>query len=244
MLTHSGVDARNSFNSCGLFDVTKATGLFKVSVGLIEWASNYGLRCSNLMIILYNDNIALLSAHAIHHAYSQCPVPILLPKIKEINEHVLKTYPNTRLNRVLSHEVYRDLYARLPPPQWYDYIVQLLVSLACLGLATLVILGLPYPPIVLECAFVDYRVMLVSTRAERYACAINYWDSVNLLARATQMKTPNGYLNYVVRNYHFMRDHLLAQPPVAAVPRRLYAPRSVYEHNVGQVYVDAWLHEQ
>lgn len=60
MFTHSGVDRRNSFNSCGLFDEREHAGLFTVTIWLINALSDRGL-----------------SNHPVHHGYSQCPISIV-----------------------------------------------------------------------------------------------------------------------------------------------------------------------
>ena len=85
-----------------------------------------------------------VSSHPIHHGYSQCPVPILLPRIREINAHILANYANVRYNNLLSMEMYDDILRRLPPPKWYDYVVQVFVAMASLVLSTLTILGMPW----------------------------------------------------------------------------------------------------
>lgn len=60
MFTHSGIDRRNSFNSCGLFDESEAIGLFAVTLWLINLLSWRGV-----------------SNHAVHHGYSQCPIRLV-----------------------------------------------------------------------------------------------------------------------------------------------------------------------
>ena len=184
MLTHSGLDPRNSFNSCGLFDERDARGLFRIMVWLVNLLSD-----------------GTLTLHPIHHGYSQAPVSTIQPMVAEINAHCRRTYRGVRYNRVLSHEVHANLLARLPPPRWYHYPIQFLVDLAALGLACTTILGSPIPPILFELAVVDYRVFFVSTALERSANLVQVWDSVQLQPRAKAMRKHNSYLDFVLARY-------------------------------------------
>jgi hypothetical protein len=212
MLTHSGLDPRNSFNSCGLFDERDARGLFRVMVWLVNLLSDGGL-----------------SAHPIHHGYSQAPVSTILPIVREVNAHCRRTYRGVRYNRVLSHEAHAQLLARLPPPRWYDYPVQFVVDVAALVLSGTTILGSPLPPILFELAVVDYRVMLTSTAAERSANLLAVWDSVQLLPRSQAARKRNSYLDFAVRRYHAMRRLLdQAPPPKPVATARAFAPAFVY----------------
>lgn len=82
MLSHSGIDKRNSFDSNGIFD-ENCPGLFSVMIWLLNNLAN-----------MFPIN------HGIHHAYTQLPLEVINADYKEINAHILKTYQNVRHNTV------------------------------------------------------------------------------------------------------------------------------------------------
>lgn len=212
MLTHSGLDSRNSFNSCGLFDHRTARGLFRIMVLLINTLSDDAL-----------------SAHPIHHGYSQAPLATLQPILREVNDHCRATYRGVRYNTVLSHVVHENLLARLPPPRWYHYPVQAAVDVAALALSAASILGASVPPILLELAIVDYRVYAVSTKEERAANIIALWDSLRLTERARAMSKHNSYLTFVLRNYAAMKETVRTAAVPVKAGRKAFGPAFVYE---------------
>eukprot|EP00002_Diphylleia_rotans_P018633 TRINITY_DN3607_c0_g2_i2.p1 TRINITY_DN3607_c0_g2~~TRINITY_DN3607_c0_g2_i2.p1 ORF type:complete len:460 (+),score=89.76 TRINITY_DN3607_c0_g2_i2:239-1618(+) len=215
MFTHSGIDRRNSFNSCGLFDHRDAKGLFKVTIWWINLLTDWGL-----------------SNHSIHHGHAQCPISIINKRLRSINKFILENYKDVRYNRVLSHETHRDLLSRLPEPRWYDYVVQWVVTNTAMVLTSLTILGIDISPIIFELAMVDYRAFLYSTRAERYANYLALWDSMHFWQRSKAIPNPHHYMKFIKSGIEDMKKYLREHPGcVEPVPYRLYAPEWVYTSN-------------
>lgn len=211
-LAHSGVDKINSFNSCGFFDAGLCRGeLFSVTIKIINTLTDMGL-----------------SNHAHHHAYSQCPASLVNQHIDFLNKHVLETYDGVRMNRVLAHELHRDILARLPPPGPLDYVIQALVTSTVIGVSALTFLGINLTPTIFELALVDYRAVLTSTRAERCANFVALWDSLKLHKRAATIANPHAYLQYVLRVYDESKAYLARHPHPIPHGRR-FAPDYVYD---------------
>jgi len=140
VITHSGVDKRNSFDSNGLFDADTCEGLFACHLRLIGFFGDQGV---------FN--------HGIHHAFTQLPLDIVNKEYKEINEYCLKTYKHVRYNKVLAHRVHANVLSKLPPPKWYDYIIQYFCSFMIVAICTGTFIGLPVVPTFFELLAIDYR---------------------------------------------------------------------------------------
>jgi len=215
MFTHSAVDRRNSFNSCGIFHERDAKGLFKLTVWMINLLTNRGL-----------------SQHGLHHGYTQCPPAIINANIEDINAHILANYKHVRYNRIFAHEVHRDSLARLPPPRYYDYAVQALVNLACITATMFTVFGFDVSPYKSELAMVDYRALIRIPKAERYANFIAMLDSLAIRDRARKLRSQHHYLLSVRAAGNAMQAYLKAhQPGTRIPPHRLYAPDDVYRAN-------------
>jgi hypothetical protein len=202
---HSGVDKRNSFNSNGLFDpdtIPDSQALFRLTVRIITRISDGGL-----------------INHGIHHAFTQLPLPIVNKEYKKINKHILETYKNVRYNQVLSQIVQKQLFARIPAPKWYDYVIQGFLTLVIIFMTCLTVLGLPVPPTIFEACLVDYRIFFYSSRAERYANQIGFLDAMEMVARKHELVNPNAYFVLVLKNYEKMLDYLKKYAPDIPIPK-------------------------
>ncbi len=197
---HSGVDKNNSFESNGLFDYKTAKGLFKVPLLFYSMIGNHGI-----------------INHGIHHAYPQVPLDIINENYERLNKYILENYTDVRYNTVMTMRIQANLLARLGPPNFFDYVVAFFCSLIALLSCMFTVVGMPIPPTVFELLLVDYRIYFVSTRAERNANSIAFWDSINLEERYQKTPEPNTYLKWVYRRYRKMKDYIAVNPlPVAS----------------------------
>jgi fatty acid desaturase len=192
VIVHSGIDCRNSFESNGLFDYRTCPGLFKVPLWLYSLLGNGGI-----------------INHGIHHAYPQVPLDLINQDYQRLNQHILGRYSNVRYNSVLSMVMHKNLLDRLPPSNLFDYIVTLLISLLAIVASMITVAGAPFPPTMFELLLVDYRVLWVSTKAERYANFITFWDRLNLEERYRQAPNPNTYFRWVYRRYQYRKEYLI-----------------------------------
>jgi len=215
-VAHSGIDKRNSFNSNGLFEVDKLNGLFWVHIKLL---------------CLLADNAPL--NHGIHHAFSQLPLHIVNKDHREINRHCLEHYKDVRFNQVLTHIMHKNILDRLPPPKWYHYIVQFFVSLGVIILNGGIFLGLPVTPVPFELMLVDYRALLVSTKAERYANHMGLLKALEFEERETEMEDTNAYYQLVMEKYQMMKEYLKNYPETK-IPdlRKSLASEDVIHYNI------------
>jgi len=193
VIVHSGIDKRNSWDSNGIFDPKKLTGLFKTSL----WFNS-----------LLSDHFSI--NHGIHHAYPPLPLSIINKEYLHYHEHILKTYNNVRLNRVLTHRMHGNILARLPEPRWYDHGVTLGFAALAHLCVCFTIMGLPFPPNLFERLLVDYRLYLRSTRRERYANFVRFMDSMNFAQRWAETPAPNTYLKFFYRRYQRYKASLAA----------------------------------
>jgi hypothetical protein len=192
VIVHSGIDRRNSFESNGIFDYRTCEGLFKVPLWLYSMLGNGGI-----------------INHGIHHAYPQVPLDLINQDYQRLNRHILERYTNVRYNSVVSMVTHKNLLDRLPPPNFFDYIVTFLISLVALVASMITVAGAPIPPTMFELLLVDYRVLRVSTKAERYANTVAFWDRLNLEERYRQAPNPNTYFRWVYRRYQYRKDSLM-----------------------------------
>ncbi|MCG9892195.1 MAG: hypothetical protein MH252_14100 [Thermosynechococcaceae cyanobacterium MS004] len=192
VIVHSGVDRRNSFESNGLFDYRTCQGLFKVPLWLYSLLGNGGI-----------------INHGIHHAYPQVPLDLINQDYQRLNQHILERYTNVRYNSVLCMVMHKNLLDRLPPPNLFDYIVTFFLSLLALLASMITVAGAPFPPTMLELLLVDYRVLRVSTKAERYTNFISFWDRLNLEERYRQASNANTYFRWVYRRYQYRKEYLM-----------------------------------
>lgn len=192
VIVHSGIDRRNSFESNGIFDYRTCQGLFKVPLWLYSLLGNGGI-----------------INHGIHHAYPQVPLDLINQDYQSLNRHILKRYTNVRYNSVLSMVMHKNLLDRLPPPNLFDYIVTFFLSILALVAAMITVAGAPFPPNMLELLLVDYRVLRSSTKAERYANVVAFWDRLHLEERYRQAPNPNTYLQWVYRRYQYRKEYLM-----------------------------------
>jgi hypothetical protein len=217
MISHSGIDKRNSFDSNGIFD-ENCEGLFSVMIWLLNTLANK-----------FPIN------HGIHHAYTQLPLEVINNDYKTINEHILKSYQNVRYNTVLAHKVQKSILAQLPPPRWYNYVIQFVVDCLLLLLGVLTLIGAPVPPpIALEWLIVDYRILFVP-REQRYANLVGFWNTVQLVPRLKAMTAQNAYLELAFNNYSYFKKYLDARgiKPTQFKPEDI-CPPDVYQVNVLQ----------
>jgi Fatty acid desaturase len=192
---HSGVDKNNSFESNGLFDPATAKGLFKVPLYFYSLIGNGGVL-----------------NHGIHHAYPQVPLEIVNKDFRRLNQHILENYSNVRYNMVMSMRIQKPLLERLGPPNPFDYVVAFFCSIIALVSCMFTVVGMPIPPTVFELLLVDYRIYFVSTKAERYANSVAFWNSINLEERYQQTESPNTYLKWVYSRYTRMKSYVEANP--------------------------------
>jgi hypothetical protein len=187
---HSGVDKRNSFDSNGLFDPKKITGLF----GVFVWFN--GLLSGKLVV-----------NHGIHHAYP--PLSIINCEYEHFHRHILAHYDNVRFNQVLTHRMHANILARLPEPTWFDRGVAVIISVLAHTCISLSLMGTPFPPTVFEHMLVDYRIYLYSTRRERCENFVRFLDALRFTEKCDEMSKPNTYLRFVRGRYDRSQAYLL-----------------------------------
>lgn len=192
---HSGIDKSNSFESNAIFDWKTAKGLFKVPLRFYCLIGNGGI-----------------INHGIHHAYPQVPLDIINKDFRRINKHILENYSRVRYNEIMSMRIQRSLLDRLGPPNPFDYVVAFFCSLIALGACMFTVVGVPIPPTVFELLLVDYRIYFVSTKAERFANSVAFWNSINLEERYNQTQNRNTYLEWVYSRYRMMKAYLEKHP--------------------------------
>jgi hypothetical protein len=197
-LTHSGIDKRNSFNSNGMYDPDTCTGLFKLSAFMLHY-------CGGGTIV----------NHGIHHAYTQLPLEIINRDYKFLNKFIMENYKNVRFNQTLHMIMFKDLFARLGAPSWYDYIFQFFATAGVLTLTILTIAGLDFPPMMYESWLLDYRMYLHSTKAERYKRMLAMWTQLDMPVREHEdrYKNANAYFWKVVTILHELKDWLDKHEP-------------------------------
>jgi hypothetical protein len=193
VIVHSGIDKRNSFDSNGLFDPKKLTGLFRVST----WFNS-----------LLSDHFTI--NHGIHHAYPPLPLSIINAEYEHYHAHILAHYDNVRLNQVLTHRMHGNILERLPAPTWFDRAVTLGLAVLAHLCVCLTIMGLPFPPNVFERLLVDYRLYLYSTRRERRENFVRFMDSMHFAERWAETPDPNTYLRFFYRRYQRYQAYLAA----------------------------------
>jgi hypothetical protein len=179
IVCHSGLDAPNTFESCGLIDPKKIKGLFKVS---IWWFS------------FFNANFFV--NHSIHHAYPQAPLDLLNTNYERYYDHILKNYKNVRYNTVLQHHIHGELLSRMPEPNAFDYVVQFGITLFMHFFFILIAVGMPLPPVMFELLMVDYRIYFTSTRYERNVNKVRFMESINLHQAFLEQEEPNLYMKF------------------------------------------------
>jgi len=218
-LAHSGIDKRNSFNSNGMFDPDTASGLFALSLRMFCWIGNWGP-----------------VNHGFHHAFSQLPLEIINRDYKKLNKHCLETYKNVRYNNLICMISHKNILDRLPEPRWYNYCIQFVVTSLVMFVSVFTILGLPVPPVVFELVIVDYRALLYSTKAERYANYIAQWNEVELIQRKQEVVNPNAYFVLFCAYYEDMLAYLKKHAPNQPIPdlRGKYGSAEMYQFNVKQ----------
>lgn len=219
MIAHSGVDKRNSFNSNGLFDWREATGLFQVTLFIVDYFSAGG--CSN---------------HGIHHAHTQLPLHMINHNLREINSYALKTYKDVRYNSTLSHLIYADLLKTIPAPKWYDYVIQAILIFCMLGYSAVIIMGAPLPPpIAFETILLDYRFYFYVNRADVWARWKVHAANIQIKARKELIVSPNAYLDFVAGYFDKCEAYLKDHKPTIPVPEGLaktLVPEEVLEFNI------------
>ena len=193
VIVHSGIDKRNSFDSNGLFDPKKLTGLFRVST----WFNS-----------LLSDHFTI--NHGIHHAYPPLPLSIINAEYEHYHQHILSHYDNVRLNQVLTHRMHGNILSRLPAPTWFDRGVTLVIAVVAHLCVCLTIMGLPFPPNVFERLLVDYRLYLYSTRRERRENFVRFMDSMHFTERFAETPDPNTYLCFFYNRYQRYQAYLAA----------------------------------
>jgi hypothetical protein len=204
IIVHSAVDHRNSFESNGLFDWRTCKGLFKVPLFFYNLLGNGGI-----------------INHGIHHAYPQVPLSLINKDYRRLNQIIREHYSGVRYNSVLSMQMHKNLLDRLPEPNLFDYGVSFLCALLVLGVSMLTVVGLPVlPPPLFELLLVDHRIYFYSTRAERIANIVAFWDAIRLEERFAQIPQPNTYLKWVYRRHTrlkaYLAKHALMQEPAQA----------------------------
>jgi len=224
-MSHSAIDKRNSFNSNGLFDpdeIPDKRGLLRLSVRMISAIGDGGVL-----------------NHGIHHAFTQLPLPILNQEYKAINKHILDNYKNVRYNNLINMVCHKTILDRLPDPKWYDFVIQFFCTLFVNLMSCCTVLGLPVPPVIFELLMIDYRAYIYSTKAERYANGLAFWDAVELYDRKDDLANPNAYFVLMVKNYEKMRKWLQENAPnqKGPDPKQMYkelASEEVMRFNVKQ----------
>lgn len=195
---HSGVDKRNSFDSNGMFDPDTCPGLFKLSLYFMCYCGGY-----------------TIVNHGFHHAYTQLPCEIINRDYKMLNKFVLENYKNTRYNKTLYMTMYKDLYARLPAPKWYDWVFQFFATNMVFIFTILTIAGFDLPLMMFEPVMIDYRLYLTSTKTERYKRIWALWNQLDMPAREHEerYKNANAYFWKVVEICHQVKDYLDKHEP-------------------------------
>lgn len=183
-LVHSGTDARNSFNSNGLFDPKTAKGLWRVSMG---W---FGL-----------FNNGMFVNHGIHHAYPQVPLNIINENYERYNAHILATWKNVRYNTLINGETHANILGRLPPAGPLAHVVQVLVAALTHVAMCFVVMGIPIPPNFFELPLLDWRAMVRSTRRERLENWVKFIERIELPQRYPTMQNPNTYARFFYWRY-------------------------------------------
>ena len=226
MLAHSGIDKRNSFNSNGLFDYRTAGGLWGLSIWFVDFFGNGGL-----------------SNHGIHHAHTQLPLYTINQNLREINKYALENFQDVRYNTILAHGIHKDLLEKIPPPKWYDYIMQFILMSFMLLLAALTIMGLPVPPpAMFEALIVDYRFFFYNSLYEYYERTVVFWESLELLAREKTLVNPNAYFALISQRCSSMRKYIETHPKPTGPNfkeccsreemRERTCPREVFDFNI------------
>jgi hypothetical protein len=198
---HSGVDKRNSFESNGLFDPKKLTGLLKVS---------------NAYFAFFNDNFTI--NHGIHHAYPRVPLEIINKEYEHYHQHIFATYKDVRFNQLNSQKMHKNILERLPTPNFLNVIVTLFICVVAHVSICLTILGFFIAPIPFEPFLVDYRIFTKSTPVERMTNFIKFMDNVELHEKFQQTKEPNTYLNFVHARYQRFKARLATAVATATQP--------------------------
>ncbi len=193
VIVHSGIDKQNSFDSNGLFDPQQLTGLFRVST----WFNS-----------LLSDHFTI--NHGIHHAYPPLPLSIINAEYASYHQHILSHYDNVRFNQVLTHKMHGNILSRLPAPTWFDCGVTLVLAALAHLCVCLTIMGLPFPPNVVERCLVDYRLYFYSTRRERRENFVRLMDSLHFAERFAETPEPNTYLRFFYRRYQRYQAYLTA----------------------------------
>jgi len=214
---HSGIDKRNSFNSNGCFDadvLPPEKGLFALSIRVIAIFGNYAV---------YN--------HGIHHAFTQLPLEIINQDYKFINKHILEgNYKHVRYNDVMSLTVFKHIYERIPPPKWYDYIIQGIVSVCAVVGYSGTVIGFPMFPNIFEPILVDYRYFFYCTREERSAALLSIWEALHLMDFKKGIVRPNAYLSRLLANYEHHKE--VVAKAEAADGKKLPRPDISYDPEI------------
>jgi hypothetical protein len=212
---HSGVDKRNSFNSNGMFDPDTCPGLFSLSLRLLCYCGGY-----------------TIVNHGVHHAYTQLPCEIINQDYKILNKFILENYKNVRYNQTLYMIMYKDLFARLPAPQWYDWIAQFFATNMVFFFTMLTLAGFNLPLMIFEPVLIDYRLYMTSTKSERYKRILAMWAQLDMPQRQAEdkYKNANAYFWLVVNNCKEMKAYLdLHEPGWKMVTVDPIAPPEVME---------------
>lgn len=191
LLVHSGQDKRNTWESNGLLDWRTAKGLFRVPLFA------YGLL-----------NNGFFMNHGIHHAYPQVPLEYINAEYPRYHQHILKTYKNVRHNILINHRIHANLFARLGPPSFFDYVVAVLLLPIPFMLMLLTLMGLPLSPPRFEPLLIDWRVYFVSTRRERAANRVIFFENVmQIEALYRSVEHPTKLQQFVYNNYQRMKKY-------------------------------------
>jgi len=164
--------------------------------------------------------------------YFLCP-----SNLREINAYALKTFKNVRYNSMMSHIVYGDLLAQIPPPKWYDYIIQAILVMGMLAYSAIIVMGVPLPPpIVFETLLIDYRYYFYVSRADAWARWKVVVDYLQILERKKLIKTPNHYLDLYVGYFEkcsgILQNGKVNLPPNVEYLQQNIIPKEVWEFNI------------
>jgi len=221
MLAHSGIDKRNSFDSNGFFDWREAKGLFSVTLFVVDLFGNGGV-----------------SNHGIHHSHSQLPLTLINQNLREINAYAIKNFKDARYNSILAHKVYGDLHATIPPPKWYDYVIQFVFTFCLLFYSASLIMGVPLPPTtIFENLWIDYRFYFYVEKADVWARWKRMAQYLDIEERRRLIPKPNQYLDLVSTWFPKCERILKEYKTKIPVPddfEKKIAPREVYEFNIGR----------
>jgi len=199
-IAHSGIDKRNSFNSNGCFDpdtLGPNDTMFKIFMWTLGIMGNWAV-----------------VNHGLHHAFTQLPLEIVNQEYKVMNHYALEHYKNVRYNRTLSHIVFKDIYSRLPPPAWYQMVIQVFVSIFAICGIGLTVVGFDVPPVLFEKIVVDYRIVTYSSFKERQKYVLAFWSKLKLEERLTLLKSPNYYFHQALKHYRRFK----ADVPADTIP--------------------------